>query len=48
MPARRTSLKLLTDGAAKRVTDPVARDAQLAGLGLDWTVVPDALPESRC
>lgn len=34
--ARRTPLKLLTDGAAKRVTDPVARDAQLAGLGLDW------------
>lgn len=43
MPARRTppKLKLL----AKRVTDPVARDAQLAGLGIDWAEVPEVLDD---
>lgn len=46
MPARRTppNLKLLAEGAAKR--DPVARDAQLAGLGLEWTEVPEVLDET--
>lgn len=47
MPARRTppKLKLLTEGA-RRVTDPVAHDAQLAGLGIEWTVVPEVLDET--
>ncbi|MET9617547.1 phage terminase small subunit P27 family [Kitasatospora indigofera] len=49
MPARRTAspldpppgLKLLHRSAAA----PVARDAEVGGLGLDWTITPDILDQ---
>ncbi|HEX2298332.1 MAG TPA: phage terminase small subunit P27 family [Pseudonocardiaceae bacterium] len=47
MPARRVpaGLKIKPEHRDLRIADP-AKDAQLAGLGIDWSTVPEVLDEA--